>query len=457
MLDIVILAAGKGTRMRSALPKVLHPIAAKPLVSHVIDTASHLSSKRVNIIVGHGAENVKKALNSKPSLNFIEQTQQLGTGHAVQQALPYLADNSIVLILYGDVPLIQQSTLEKLTALANESSLGLLTVSLQNPSGYGRIVRGQDNLVTAIVEQKDATPEQLTITEVNTGIMAVHAKHLKSWLPALSNNNAQSEYYLTDIIAMAKAHGVSVNTEQPESEWEVLGVNDRRQQAQLERIYQSTMAEKLMTEGVTLTDPSRFDCRGEITVGNDVTIDVNCIFKGNVSLGDNVSIGANCVIENSRIASGSVIKDHSILEDAVIGEQCTVGPFARLRPGTVLDKKVKIGNFVETKKALIAHGSKVNHLSYVGDATLGEDVNIGAGTITCNYDGVNKHQTEIGNKVFVGSNTSLVAPVTLSDGCTVGAGSTITKAVEKETLALSRAAQKSHPSWTRPKKINNNL
>ncbi|MGS2718341.1 bifunctional UDP-N-acetylglucosamine diphosphorylase/glucosamine-1-phosphate N-acetyltransferase GlmU [Eionea flava] len=453
MLDIVILAAGKGTRMQSALPKVLHPIAAKPLVSHVIDTASHLSSKKINIIVGHGAKNVKEALNNNENLNFIEQTEQLGTGHAVQQALPYLADNTVVLILYGDVPLIKPSTLEKLTALVDESSLGLLTVSLQNPSGYGRIVRDEDSLVTAIVEQKDATTEQLDITEVNTGIMAVHAKHLKSWLPALSNNNAQSEYYLTDIIAMAKAHGVSVNTEQPESEWEVLGVNDRRQQAQLERIYQSRLAEKLMTEGATLIDPARFDCRGIIDVGHDVTIDVNCIFKGDVFIGDNVSIGANCVIENTRIASGSIIKDHCILENTIIGEKCTVGPFARLRPGTVLSAQAKIGNFVETKKALIGQGSKVNHLSYVGDAILGEDVNIGAGTITCNYDGVNKHQTEIGNNVFVGSNTCLVAPVQLNDGCTVGAGSTITKVVEKDTLALSRAIQKSHASWTRPEKI----
>lgn len=453
MLDIVILAAGKGTRMRSALPKVLHPIASKPLVSHVIDTADALSDRPINIVVGHGADHVKNALKNNAALHFVEQTQQLGTGHAVSQALPYLADDSIVLILYGDVPLITQATLEKLSAVVSDTTMGLLTVKLANPSGYGRIIRDAEGAVTAIVEQKDASADELCINEVNTGIMAVNAKHLKSWLPQLSNNNAQGEYYLTDIVAMARSENVAVATEHPANEWEVLGVNDRRQQAQLERIYQSTIAEQLLVDGVTLIDPSRFDCRGVLNAGHDVTIDVNCIFKGAVTIGDNVLIGANCVIENTTIASGSVIKDNCILENASVGECCTVGPFARLRPGTILSSKAKIGNFVETKNATIGTGSKVNHLSYVGDASLGEAVNIGAGTITCNYDGVNKHQTTIGDNVFVGSNTALVAPVELEDGCTVGAGSTITKSVEKNTLSLTRAIQKTHPSWTRPEKI----
>jgi bifunctional UDP-N-acetylglucosamine pyrophosphorylase/glucosamine-1-phosphate N-acetyltransferase len=407
--------------------------------------------------VGHGAEEVKRHISTVENINFIVQEQQLGTGHAVQQALPYLDNNSVVLILYGDVPLIEESTLRRLIKAVDQKSLGLLTVTLLDSNGYGRILRNDTGQVTAIIEQKDASENELVIKEVNTGVMAVNASHLKEWLPQLSNKNAQGEYYLTDIIALAKSQGVDIKTEQPDHEWEVLGVNDRRQQAELERIYQSTLAEKLLLDGVTLIDPSRFDCRGELVVGNDVIIDINCIFKGHVRIGDNVKIGANCIIENSTIASGTEIKDHCILEGATLQKNCIVGPFARLRPDTVLSDKVKIGNFVETKKVTIGKGSKVNHLSYVGDATLGETVNIGAGTITCNYDGVNKHQTIIGDDVFVGSNTALIAPITIENGATIGAGSTINRVVEKDTLALARAPQKTHREWTRPIKIDKNL
>lgn len=453
MLTIVILAAGKGTRMKSTLPKVLHPIANKPLLEHVISTAAPLTNKPLNIIVGHGAETVKERLTINTNdTNFILQEQQLGTGHAVQQALPYLNDDSVVLILYGDVPLISQSTLLRLTKKVDKNSLGLLTVKLTDPNGYGRILRDSEGSVTAIIEQKDASSEQLIIDEVNTGVMAVNASHLKQWLPLLSNANAQGEYYLTDIIALAKTQGVTIQTEQPDHEWEVLGVNDRRQQAQLERIYQSTLAEKFLLDGVTLIDPARFDCRGELIIGNDVIIDINCIFKGTVIIGDNVTIGANCIIENTTIGAGTKIKDNCVLEDTAIKQNCTVGPFARLRPGTQLADNAKIGNFVETKKAIIGKGSKINHLSYVGDASLGEGVNIGAGTITCNYDGVNKHQTTIGDNVFIGSNTALIAPIDIAGGATIGAGSTINRAVEKDTLALTRSPQKSLKNWSRPTK-----
>ncbi len=450
MLEIVILAAGKGSRMKSDLPKVLHTIADKPLVEHVIDTAQLLTGLPMKTLIGHGAEQVKQALGERHT--FILQEQQLGTGHAVQQALPHLHDDALVLILYGDVPLIKKETLERLVKKVDHNSMGLLTVELANPQGYGRIVRDTVNSVVAIVEQKDATEEEQQITEVNTGIMAVNSSHLKQWLPSLSNNNAQGEYYLTDIIAMAKHQGVEIHTEQPSASWEVMGINDRRQQSELERIYQQNMAEQLLVDGVRLLDPSRFDCRGTLSVGNDVVIDINCIFKGENILGDGVVIGANCVIENSTIATGSIIKDNSIIENTTIDKHCIVGPFARLRPGTHLSQEAKVGNFVETKKAIVGKGSKINHLSYVGDAELGENVNIGAGTITCNYDGVNKHQTKIGDDVFVGSNSALVAPVSLEDGVTIGAGSTINKSVEKHTLSLTRSPQKMITGWQRPTK-----
>jgi bifunctional UDP-N-acetylglucosamine pyrophosphorylase/glucosamine-1-phosphate N-acetyltransferase len=450
MLDILILAAGKGSRMKSDLPKVLHLIAGKPLVEHVINAAQPLTGLPMNALIGHGASKVQEALGD--THQYILQEQQLGTGHAVQQALPFFHDNSVVLILYGDVPLIRTETLERLVEQVTANSLALLTVDLENPRGYGRIIRDDEQKVTAIVEQKDASTAQLLINEVNTGIMAVNSAHLKQWLPLLSNDNAQGEYYLTDIIAMAQQQGVNIETEQPADQWEVLGVNDRRQQAELERIYQRNIADQLLIAGVTLLDPSRFDCRGNLSVGNDVLIDINCIFKGDVCIADGVTIGANCIIENSTIGTGSVIKDNSILEDTTVSTNCTIGPFARLRPGTHLDDGAKIGNFVETKKAVVGKGSKINHLSYVGDATLGQDVNIGAGTITCNYDGVNKHQTTIGDNVFVGSNTALVAPVNLAEGVTIGAGSTINKSVEENTLALTRSPQKSHKDWSRPTK-----
>lgn len=451
MLDIVILAAGKGTRMKSELAKVLHPIGDKPMLGHVINAARSLGNHPVHIVTGHGAEQVESCFEGE-NFQYVEQAQQLGTGHAVQQALPFLNSNSITLILYGDVPLISELTLKKLIETVKDDTLGLLTVPLENPAGYGRIVRNEDKAVTAIVEQKDAAPEQLSIQEINTGIMAVNSAHLQQWLPLLSNQNAQGEYYLTDIISMAVAEGVEIITEQPDFEWEVMGVNNRQQQAELERIYQMNQADTQMAKGVTLLDPQRFDCRGELSCGTDVVIDVNCVFEGKNTLGNSVVIGPNCIIKNTMIGDNTEIKANTMLEDSKIAGNCTIGPFARLRPGTQLANEAKIGNFVETKKAVIGEGSKVNHLSYIGDATVGKDVNIGAGTITCNYDGVNKHQTTIEDGVFVGSNTALVAPVTLGEGSTVGAGSTISKPVDNATLALTRSPQKALKDWQRPEK-----
>jgi len=455
MLDIVILAAGKGTRMKSDLAKVLHPIGGHSMLSHVIATASSLGDYPLHIITGHGSDQVIDSVKQQQLLkspNFVQQKEQLGTGHAVQQVLPFLNDDSITLILYGDVPLTSLETLKTLLEKVTPKTLGLLTIKLNNPSGYGRIVRDSGGAVTAIVEQKDAEPEQLAIKEINTGIMALKSSQLKQWLPALSNNNAQGEYYLTDIIAMAVADGITINTAQPTEEWEVMGINNRQQQAELERIYQIKQADKQMLNGVTLLDPTRFDCRGRLVCGTDVVIDINCIFEGNNQLGDGVVIGPNCTIKNTTIGNNTEIKANTVLEDTAIANGCTIGPFARLRPGTELADQAKIGNFVEIKKTTVGEGSKINHLSYVGDAVLGKDVNIGAGTITCNYDGVNKHQTIIEDDVFVGSNSALVAPLTLGSGSTVGAGSTINKNVEKETLALTRSQQKTMKEWQRPKK-----
>lgn len=451
MLDIVVLAAGKGTRMKSNLPKVLHPIAGKPLLQHVLDTAKTLVDINIHVVIGHGAELVEQRLAAE-SVSFVMQEQQLGTGHAVQQAASALRPDAIVLILYGDVPLIRAETLQQLVAMVSPTSMGLLTVNLADPSGYGRIVRNANNQVTAIVEQKDATAEQLTISEVNTGVMAMRSADLLRWLPQLSNNNAQKEYYLTDVIAMAQADGIAVNTVNPRAEMEVLGVNNRQQQAQLERFFQQALAEQLMVDGVTLLDPARFDCRGSLSAGNDVEIDVNCIFEGDVRLGNGVKIGPNCVIINSVIGDNTIIKANSILEEAVIADACDIGPFARLRPGTRLASKAKIGNFVETKKANIGIGSKVNHLSYIGDAEIGDGANVGAGTITCNYDGVNKFKTEIGAGAFIGSNTSLVAPIKIGAGATVGAGSTVTKDVDQDQLAVARGKQRNIDGWEKPTK-----
>jgi len=451
MLNIVILAAGKGTRMRSAKPKVLHTLAGKPLVAHVIERARELDAGRVQLVIGHGAEQVETVFAGQ-GLDFVYQQQQLGTGHAVQQALPNIGEDDTVLILYGDVPLTRAATLRKLLAAVSAEGMGLLTVNLDDPSGYGRIVRDESGRVLAIVEQKDASDAQHAIREVNTGVMAMQGIDLQRWLARLHNNNAQSEYYLTDIIAMAVEDGMLVNTAQPESDLEVIGVNNRQQQAQLERAFQRSQAETLMADGLTLSDPQRFDCRGRLTIGQDCEVDINCIFEGEVTLGNSVRIGPNCVISDSQIADNCEIKANSVLENAKVDSDCVIGPFARLRPGTQLKRKAKIGNFVETKKARIGEGSKVNHLSYVGDAILGDDVNVGAGTITCNYDGTNKYQTTIGNGVFVGSNTALVAPVTIADGSTIGAGSTVTRDSQQDQLVIARARQRNLDGWKRPKK-----
>ncbi len=451
MLDIVILAAGKGTRMKSNTPKVMHSIAGIPMLGHVLDCARSLGDAELNVVIGHGAEQVKQQFRAS-DVNFVEQLEQLGTGHAVQQALENLRDDATTLILYGDVPLTQKSTLSQLINEVSDQSVGLLTVDLADPTGYGRIVRNSSGAVTAIVEQKDASAEQLKITEGNTGVIAARSADLKRWLPQLSNDNAQGEYYLTDIIEMAQSEGKTIATQQAEDEDEVLGVNNRQQQAQLERYYQQRVADQLMAEGVTLMDPTRFDCRGQLTIGNDVVIDINCVFEGNVSLGNNVTIGANCCIKNSSIADGTVIKPNTLIEEATIGESCDVGPFARVRPATVLQNGAKLGNFVETKKSTIGVGSKVNHLTYIGDAEIGEGVNVGAGTITCNYDGVNKSKTIIGNGAFIGSNSSLVAPVNIGEGATVGAGSTVSANIEDNQLGVARAKQRNISGWKRPVK-----
>lgn len=450
-LEVVILAAGQGTRMRSSLPKVLHPIAGKPMAGHVIDTVCSLNTSAIYLVVGHGAEKVRTAL-AADGVAFVEQLKQLGTGHAVTQALPKLSENSQVLILYGDVPLIKAATLEKLLAHATATSLGLLTVKLDNPSGYGRIIRDAQQKVAAIVEQKDANAEQLEVNEINTGILAVTSKQLNRWLPKLSNKNAQGEYYLTDIIAMAYQEGTLIETVQPASTVEVEGVNNRLQLAALERVYQLEQAEALMTAGVTLADPARLDVRGELNTARDVFIDVGCVFEGQVELAEGVEIGPYCVLKNTRLGPGVKLAAFSHLEDVTLDGDNQVGPFARLRPGTHLETGAKIGNFVETKKTHVGHGAKINHLSYIGDADIGANANIGAGTITCNYDGVNKHFTKIGAGAFIGSNSSLVAPIEIGAGATVGAGSTITRKVDDHALAVTRAKQLQKANWPKPAK-----
>ena len=449
--DVVILAAGQGSRMKSALPKVMHPLAGKPMLQHVIDSAAKLNQAALHVVVGHGAELVRKQLEQQP-VTISLQAEQLGTGHAVAQALPACQLDGVVLILYGDVPLIQVSTLQALLQQAQQGHLGLLTVELLDPTGYGRIVRNAVKDVVAIVEHKDANEDQRQIREVNTGIMAVPSQLLNSWLPQLSSENAQGEYYLTDIIAMAAEEGIRISAIQPTTEQEVQGVNNRQQLAELERWYQLQQAKVLMAEGVTLFDPSRIDIRGDLSVGQDVVIDVNCVFEGHVVLADGVVIGPNCVIKNSTLGVGTRIEAHSILDEAIVGSHAVIGPFARIRPGTQLADHTKIGNFVETKKAIIGEGSKVNHLSYIGDAVIGTEANVGAGTITCNYDGVNKFSTQIGDGAFIGSNTSLVAPVSVGDNATVAAGSTITKDIPNGQLGVARGQQKIVTHWQRPTK-----
>jgi bifunctional UDP-N-acetylglucosamine pyrophosphorylase/glucosamine-1-phosphate N-acetyltransferase len=433
-LNVVILAAGKGKRMHSDLPKVLHPLAGKALLAHVIDTSRQLGAARICVVYGHGGEQVRETLDA-PDLSWARQEPQLGTGHAVLQAMPYLAVSSApTLVLYGDVPLTRVATLQRLIDAAGDDALGLLTAHLDDPHGYGRIVR-VDGKVVRIVEEKDADDAERAIREINTGILVAPTAALARWLPTLGNRNAQGEYYLTDIVALAVAEGMPVVTAHPDASWETEGVNSKVQLAQLERVFQRNLAEQLLEQGVTLADPSRIDVRGELVCGRDVSIDVNCVFEGRVVLGDGVRIKANCV-----------------LEDAVVGAGSIVGPFARLRPGTELGREVHIGNFVEVKNSSIADRSKANHLAYVGDATIGSRVNVGAGTITCNYDGANKFRTVIEDDVFIGSDTQLVAPVTVGRGATLGAGTTLTRDAPPDQLTVSRAKQVSIPGWKRPVK-----
>ena len=449
-IGVVILAAGQGTRMKSAQPKVLHQIADKPLLGHVIDCARVLSAEEIVVVYGHGGEQVRAAFTEQPDLRWAEQAEQLGTGHAVQQAMPALTSSEQVLVLYGDVPLIRPETLKELIDTAGRG-FGLLTVTLDDPSGYGRVVRNEDGRVQRIVEQKDADPEQLGNREINTGIMFMPRDDLQRWLGGLSNDNAQGEYYLTDVLAMAVAEGFDVQVCQPASAVEAEGVNNRVQLASLECAYQHRLAEALMTDGVTLRDPARIDIRGEVSHGLDVEIDFNVLFEGRVVLGDRVRIGANCVLRNATVADDVEILDNCVIEDAHIGPGSKVGPFARLRPGAELVGQAHVGNFVEIKKSVVGLGSKVNHLSYVGDSEIGASVNIGAGTITCNYDGANKHKTEIADGAFIGSNTALVAPVKIGPGATIGAGSVISKDAPEEKLTLTRAKQISL-NWQRPTK-----
>ena len=449
-LHIVILAAGKGTRMYSKLPKVLHQIGGQPMVERVIDTAQSLNPESISVIIGHGKEMVLEQV--KRDVNWVEQTEQLGTGHAVKMALPHLPADGRTLVLYGDVPLTQVDTLRRLVSQVNERSMALLTVNLDNPTGYGRIVRDAQGNVCKIVEQKDATPDELAIHEVNTGILVAPTPALKRWLSQLSNQNAQGEYYLTDVIAMAVADGLQVVTEQPSAEWETLGVNSKAQLAQLERIYQGQIAQQLLEQGVGLSDPARIDVRGKLVCGMDVSIDVNCVFEGQVQLGDGVQIGANCVIRNAQIAKGTQVAPFTHIDGATVGAGAKIGPFARLRPEAILADHTHVGNFVEIKKTVLGTGSKVNHLAYVGDANVGKNVNIGAGVITCNYDGVNKFQTVIGDDAFIGSDTQLVAPVTIGAGATIGAGSTITKDAPPNQLSLARGRQVTIEGWKRPEK-----
>ena len=449
-MNVVILAAGMGKRMQSDLPKVLHALAGKPLLLHVIDTARSLSPQRCCVVYGHGGDLVPQQLVAD-DLHFALQEPQLGTGHAVTQALPVLDDAQPTLVLYGDVPLTTSATLQKLVAAAGKDKLAVLTVDLDDPTGYGRIVREQNKIVR-IVEQKDANETERLIQEVNTGILIAPTTHLKNWLAKLSNNNAQGEYYLTDIIANAVADGVTVTSSQPAHAWETLGVNSKVQLAELERIHQHNIAHALLEQGVTLMDPARIDVRGELHCGRDVVIDVGCVFEGKVELADGVTISANCVIKNARIAKGTLIKAFCHIEDCVIGEAAEIGPYARLRPGTTLADHVHIGNFVEVKNSQLGSKSKANHLAYVGDATVGERVNIGAGTITCNYDGANKHRTIIEDDDFIGSDSQLVAPVTVGKGATLGAGTTLTKDAPANSLTVSRSKQISIADWQRPVK-----
>lgn len=450
-LSIIILAAGQGTRMCSARPKVLHPLAGRPLLAHVIDTARELQPADIHVVIGHGADQVQRDF-ADTDIQWVLQAEQLGTGHAVAQAMPAIPDGNCVLVMYGDVPLVSRATLEPLCSLAEQGMAALLTAELDDPGGYGRILHHADGSICGIVEQKDASASQRALKEINTGFVAAPAARLRRWVAALDNNNAQGEFYLTDVIARAVTEGTSVRGVMADDITEVLGINDRKQLAVQERCYQQRQAERCLQAGVTLADPARFDLRGTLTAGEDVLIDVNAVLEGNIVLGNRVSIGPNVVMRNATVGDDVTILANCVIEDAEIGSRSRIGPFARLRPETRLSTNTHIGNFVEIKKSDVGEGSKVNHLSYIGDTSIGTDVNIGAGTITCNYDGANKHRTIIGDRVFIGSDTQLVAPVEVKEGATIGAGSTITRDVEANELALSRAAQKTRSGWKRPVK-----
>ncbi len=447
-LNVVILAAGKGTRMYSSVPKVLHRLAGIPLLGHVINTVRLLKPASICVVYGHGGEAVPAAF-SGGDLRFALQEPQNGTGHAVQMALPHLGDDGNTMILYGDVPLTGVATLQK---LARADGMTLLTAQMDNPHGYGRIVRDAGGAITRIVEEKDATKEEREITEVNTGILVAPTNKLRSWLSELKNDNAQKEYYLTDVVEMAAREGTRIASVHPQRIWEVMGVNNRAQLAELERIFQLELARELMMQGVGLADPARLDVRGRLSCGRDVFIDVNCVFEGEVNLGDNVRIGSNSVLKNVEIREGSEVAPFTHIEGAEVGANCKIGPYARIRPGTTLAANAHVGNFVEIKNSQIGTGSKANHLSYVGDASVGSNVNIGAGTITCNYDGANKHRTVIEDDAFIGSDTQLIAPVTVGRGATIGAGSTIARNAPEGGLTLSRSKQIHIESWKRPKK-----
>lgn len=455
MLNIVILAAGLGKRMQSDLPKVLHPLAGKPMLAHVLDNARQLNPDRIVVVVGHGADRVQAEFAGQPDLQFALQVPQQGTGHAVQQAASLLLEGDkgqdATLVLYGDVPLVQASTLQRLLQ-AREQGMAVLTETLADPTGYGRIVRNEQGQVVRIVEHKDASAAEHTIQEVNTGILVAPTGKLKDWLSRINNDNAQGEYYLTDTVGLSVQDGLPVHAAQPSASWETLGVNSRVQQAQLERYWQGEQARRLLEQGVTLADPARFDLRGSLICGRDVFIDVGCVFEGRVELADGVRIGPHCVIKDAIIGAGTQLEAFSHIQEAVIADQARIGPYARLRPGADIGSQAHVGNFVEIKKSKLGRGSKANHLAYIGDALVGERVNIGAGTITCNYDGVNKFQTIIEDDVFIGSDTQLVAPVTVGKGATLGAGTTLTKDAPAGQLTISRATQKTIEGWVRPVK-----
>ena len=450
-LSIIILAAGKGTRMRSDLPKVLHKLGGRPLLWHALQTAQQFTDARIHVVIGHRAQEVQETF-SAADVEWVVQDKQLGTGHAVAQAMPGIADDETVLVMYGDIPLIRQSTLAPLCAIADQGFLGLLTAELEDPTGYGRILHHADGSISGVVEEKDASAAERSIREVNTGFIAAPAVKLRRWIDVLDNDNAQGEFYLTDVASRAVTDGVSVRGLSAESVDEVLGINDRLQLAEQERRYRNRCAAECMREGITLIDPTRFDLRGELQAGEDVIIDINAVLEGDVRLGNRVTIGPNVLLRNVEVGDGTSILANCVIEEAVIGKGACIGPFARVRPETRLADNTRMGNFVEIKKSDVGAGSKINHLSYIGDTTVGKDVNIGAGTITCNYDGANKHRTVIGDKVFIGSDTQLVAPVEIGEGATIGAGSTVTQDAPAGELTLSRSEQVTRKGWKRPVK-----